>query len=74
MRWDLGPGYAGSLFFAVEHGIDAETLAAYKRMKSVSRRVNGKDKEREFALASMFVDIATDRERESEVVQKYETE
>lgn len=49
------------LKLAEQHDLDAESVSVYQRMKSLSRRISGKDKHLELMLASMFVRASQDR-------------
>lgn len=49
------------LKLAEQHDLDAESVSAYQRMKSLSRKIGGKDKQHELMLASMFVETSQDR-------------
>lgn len=51
------------LKLAERHDLDAESISAYQRMKSLSRRIGGTDKHHELMLASVFVETSLDRAR-----------
>lgn len=49
------------LKLAEQHDLDVESVSAYQRMKSLSRKIGGKDKQHELMLASVFVETSQDR-------------
>lgn len=49
------------LKLAEQHDLDVESVSAYQRIKSLSRKIGNKDKQRELMLASVLVKISQDR-------------